>query len=77
MSLLQECDIGRKLNEACHTTHFAKSTEFVDIGRLVDEDVELISRRTSVPQDELTSICKHHHMTFLSKYHNYAVEEML
>ena len=77
MSLLQECDIGRKLNEACHTTRFAKSTGFVDIGRLVDEDVELISRRTSVPQDELISICEHHHMTYLSKYHNHAVEEML
>ena len=69
MSLLQECDIGKKLNEACHKSYFAKSTGFVDIGRLADEDVEPISRRTSVPQDELKSICKHHHMTFWSEYH--------
>ena len=55
--MLQECDIGRKLNEACYKTHFAKSTGFVDISRLADEDVELISRRTSVPQNELMSIC--------------------
>jgi len=40
----------------------------VDIAELADEDVELICRRTSMAENEIQSVCKHHHMMYLSKY---------
>ena len=69
MSLLQQCNIGRKLEETCHKIYFARSTGFVDIRDLSDEDVELICRRTLMARNEIKSICKHHHMTYLLKYY--------
>jgi len=56
------------LEETFHKIYFAKSVGFVDIAELADEDVELICHRTSMAKNEIKSICKHHHMMYLSKY---------
>ena len=56
------------MRDACHKKYFAEKFRIIDIDELPATDLELISRRTSVPREEIKRICLHHHGLYLSKY---------
>ena len=62
---MESCSVGIMLNEECHKKTFISNSQLCVLS---NEEIELLSLRTNISQEDLATACTHHHKQFLKYF---------
>jgi hypothetical protein len=62
---MESCSVGIKLGEECHKKTFIQKSQLCVVP---NEEIEVLSLRTRISQEDLSTICSHHYKEFLTYF---------